>query len=811
MWFLDFDGDQPWYKELVIPTRFLLLNSLMIPISLKVSMDIIKYCYAKFIDWDTEMCDTSTQTFANAASTAISEDLGQVEYIFSDKTGTLTENRMVFTKCSIGGVVYGNSIHADNALYDEQLQSTLHKSDPNVVEFFKALALCHTVVAVHHGHTLTYKAASPDEEALVKASQHMNIIFTSGDSHSLTVSILGNLVHYERLEVLDFTSDRKRMSVLVQDSKTKEIYLYTKGADEVMFPRLGKDQRVSPESTTNHLELFATMGLRTLVIAYRPVSQSEYTAWQRQYQEANTDMDDREKKLSMVYDMLERNLILLGATAIEDKLQEEVPETISALRAAGIKIWMLTGDKFTTAVEIATSCQLIPTDHHEQLLPIRGETEHEIMMALDAAVVKSTDLRQAETEFGVIIEGKTLAVIFSDEEASVKFLHLGLLAASVICCRVTPHQKAQVVGLVKNSKKLTLAVGDGGNDVSMIQEANVGVGIQGREGMQAARAADYSIAKFKFLKRLILIHGRYSYIRTAFVAQYCFYKSLLICFCQIAYGFLNGFSGTTFYNTFALTTYNIVFTGLPPLVYVLDKDLPELKVLQNPSVYLLNQAGFHLNRSSMLQWMLKACFQGVIVFGITVALYSKEVAGDDTFVGYVSVPMIAFSALIVVNTLTVVQASSHLTLVNHVVIWGTLVSYFLFVYIINFFPTQSLFDVMSHMYEDPLFWFGVILCSFAAMLPVYVYRTWRPIDPFGHLRYEDEGGLSLPGSNLHSVQHEYTHYQYHSSSRSNAYLMKSYRKALTFRDESEFKTVNSANERTALLEETRMNNNNNHQ
>lgn len=204
-------------------------------------------------------------------------------------------------------------------------------------------------------------------------------------------------------------------------------------------------------------------------------------------------------------------------------------------------------------------------------------------------------------------------------------MDLCLPAKSVICCRVTPAQKASVVALVKNQNYMTLAIGDGGNDVSMIQQAHVGVGIAGKEGLQAARAADYVLGKFYFLQRLMLVHGRYSVLRSAFVAQYCFYKSLFICFIQILYCFYSGYAGTSFFNTFCLTFYNIVFTGLPILFYVLDKDIDEEHLLKWPQLYFDSQSGKSLSAKTMVVWILKAFFQAAVSFLLTVQIFASHV------------------------------------------------------------------------------------------------------------------------------------------------------------------------------------------
>jgi phospholipid-translocating ATPase len=275
-------------------------------------------------------------------------------------------------------------------------------------------------------------------------------------------------------------------------------------------------------------------------------------AWDAEFQEANTSLVDREERIRACYKKIEQELTLLGATAIEDRLQRQVPETIQLLRRAGIKIWMLTGDKRATAVQIGISCNLVlpePWGVHLHL-DSQNQTAEDLKRTIDEYYGRAisflsfdsspTDRRHSHSsapskQVTIIVDGHTLRQIFENNESTKSFVELGLVCHSVICCRVSPRQKSLVVNLIKERKFTTLAIGDGGNDVAMIQRAQVGVGIKGREGLQASRAADYSIAQFRYLRRLLLVHGRNAYRRTAFTALYCFYKSIFLCLIQAIY------------------------------------------------------------------------------------------------------------------------------------------------------------------------------------------------------------------------------------------------------------------------------------
>ncbi|TYH39270.1 hypothetical protein ES332_D12G168800v1 [Gossypium tomentosum] len=585
-WYVQYPIEGPWYELLVIPLRFELLCSIMIPISIKVSLDLVKSLYAKFIDWDAEMIDYETGIPSHATNTAISEDLGQVEYIMTDKTGTLTENRMIFRRCCISGVFYGNE--SGDALKDTKLLNAVAGSSPDVVQFLTVMAICNTVVPIKSKTgAISYKAQSQDEDALVNAAAQLHMVYANKNANILEIRFNGSVIKYEVLEILEFTSDRKRMSVVVKDCQNGKIVLLSKGADEAILPfaYVGQQTRTFIEA----VEQYAQLGLRTLCLACRELREDEYQEWSLLFKEASSTLVDREWRIAEVCQRLEHDFEVLGVTAIEDRLQDGVPETIETLRKAGINFWMLTGDKQNTAIQIALSCNFISPEPKGQLLLIDGKTEDEVCRSLERVLLTMRITSSEPKDVAFVVDGWALEIALKHYRKA--FTELAILSRTAICCRVTPSQKAQLVELLKSCDYRTLAIGDGGNDVRMIQQADIGVGISGREGLQAARAADYSIGKFRFLKRLILVHGRYSYNRTAFLSQYSFYKSLVICFIQIFFSFISGVSGTSLFNSVSLMAYNVFYTSIPVLVSVLDKDLSEGTVMQHPQILFYCQAG----------------------------------------------------------------------------------------------------------------------------------------------------------------------------------------------------------------------------
>lgn len=327
----------------------------------------------------------------------ISDDLGQIEYVFSDKTGTLTQNVMEFQKCSIHGVVYGEGVteaqrgaatregRAD-AVEPEELArrlaglkdamvATLGKLfknryaqldrltlvSPKLAEdirdrgeqgghisaFFRALAICHTVLAERSTQEkpwfLEYKAESPDEAALVACARDVGFPFVGKSRDTIDIEVMGQPERYTLLKTIEFSSTRKRMSVIVR-APDGRIILYCKGADSVVYERLSAD--VDPElkeKTTKDIDMFANGGLRTLCVAYRVLSEDEFLMWVRTYDAAAASTENREEEMEKAASSVEQDLLLLGATALEDKLQEGVPEAIETLHRAGIKLWILTG------------------------------------------------------------------------------------------------------------------------------------------------------------------------------------------------------------------------------------------------------------------------------------------------------------------------------------------------------------------------------------------------------------------------------------------------------------------------------------
>ncbi|TGZ68511.1 hypothetical protein CRM22_004223 [Opisthorchis felineus] len=718
MWYLESKVTDASALRIVLDLiTCLILYNTVIPISLPVMLEVVRFIQALYINWDLDMYDSDTDTPAMARTSNLNEELGQVRYLFSDKTGTLTRNVMEFKRCSIGGVMYGNDTEDSNAMNDRALLERLKANDPLAKHFFTVLALCHTVVPDAHLEDpelpLTYQASSPDEAALVKAARSLGFVFATRTPSGVSIRVDGEELHYEVLQVLEFTSFRKRMGVVVRDPSGR-ILVLVKGADTVIFERLAKDCQYQ-EATLEHLEIFARTGLRTLCIASAEVSSEFHESWSKEYYAASTAIDRREERLEQVAEAIEKNLHLLGATAIEDKLQEGVPETIANLIQAGISVWVLTGDKQETAINIGYSCRLLSPVL--DLVTVNTESLDETRMKLRELVELFGPNLRSENDVALIVDGHTLEFALSCE-CRKDFVEVALSCRSVICCRVSPWQKAELVRLVRTSVKdaVTLAIGDGANDVGMIQAAHVGVGISGMEGRQAACASDYAIAQFRFLNKLLLVHGAWNYNRLTKLILYSFYKNVCLYLIQFWFAILSGFSGQIIFERWTIGLYNVLFSAAPPMALGLfDRSCSVRNCLLYPELYRDTQASASFNLKVFLCWILNSVFHSAILFWIPLAAFSSNTLYSS---GHSASLLVLGNSVYtyVVVTVCLKAGLEHTawTWLSHLAIWGSVATWFFFLLVYShFYPSLPLASDMvgmdSAVYGCWVFWMGLIL------------------------------------------------------------------------------------------------------
>ncbi|XP_036406934.1 probable phospholipid-transporting ATPase IA isoform X4 [Megalops cyprinoides] len=754
-------GNNAWYMDLNYGgaanfglnfLTFIILFNNLIPISLLVTLEVIKFIQAFFINWDTDMHYEVTNTPAMARTSNLNEELGQVKYIFSDKTGTLTCNVMQFKKCTIAGVTYGHSHSSEDegcsiseddghtprsseeaGFSDpsllENLQSN-HPTAPVIQEFMTMMAVCHTAVPERTDGKIVYQASSPDEGALVRAARDLDFVFTGRTPNSVIIEALGREERYELLNVLEFTSSRKRMSVIMRTPAGK-IRLYCKGADSVIYDRLAESSRYT-DITLKHLEQFATEGLRTLCYAVADVSETSYQEWAEVYSRASTALQNRTLKLEESYELIEKNLQLLGATAIEDKLQDKVPETIETLMKADIKIWILTGDKQETAINIGHSCKLLTKNMG--LLVVNEDSLDDTRETLSQYCGILGNSLHKENNSALIIDGKTLkyALTFNARQL---FLDLALSCKAVICCRVSPLQKSEVVEMVKKQVRVvTLAIGDGANDVGMIQTAHVGVGISGNEGLQAANSSDYSIAQFKYLKNLLLVHGAWNYNRVAKCILYCFYKNIVLYIIEIWFAFVNGFSGQILFERWCIGLYNVIFTALPPLTLgIFERSCRKDNMLKYPELYKTSQNAMGFNTKVFWAHCLNGLFHSVILFWFPLKAFQHDtVFGNGKTPDYLLLGNMVYTFVVITVCLKAGLETSSWTMFSHIAIWGSIGLWVVFFWVYSsLWPLIPLAPDMTGeaimMFSSGVFWMGLFFIPVTSLIFDVAYKVFKKV------------------------------------------------------------------------------------
>jgi len=746
------NGSLHWYLGLEdVPTAnfgynlltFIILFNNLIPISLQVTIEVVRFIQATFINNDLEMYHAETDTPACARTSNLNEELGQVKYVFSDKTGTLTQNIMEFRQSSVGGTIYScNSTTSPgvSSMLDDLRANNANA--PYIREFLTLLAVCHTVVPERDEtdpNAVHYHAASPDERALVKGAANLGWVLSSRTPDTLTITSEGTEHRYELLHVLEFNSDRKRMSVIVRTPSGK-IKLFCKGADTVIYERLGNAPSTGPQQqqhhirqvTTSHLELFAREGLRTLCCAVAEIPHDVYQEWKHTYHRASTSMQNREDKLSDAANLIENNLVLLGATAIEDKLQNGVADTIGALLEADISIWMLTGDKQETAINIGHACRLL--NSNMQLLIINEEsldaTREVIMRWLSSHSEESPISGSMVASAALVIDGQTLKFALSCD-LKKDFLQLCLQCRAVVCCRVTPSQKAEVVAAVtQETQCVTLAIGDGANDVAMIQKAHVGVGISGMEGMQAACASDYSIGQFRFLRRLLLVHGASNYYRMCRLILYSFYKNITLYVMELWFALYSAWSGQILFERWTIGLYNVLFTAAPPLALGLfDRRCIAEVSYRYPQLYKPSQSAQHFNVKVFWLWTFKALIHSAFLFWLPLLAFGQDIVwshGKDG--GYLILGNAVYSYVVVTVCLKAALETCTWTWLSLMAIGGSVLTWFFFlIFYSHFWPSLPLganMTGMSHMLlSSPVFWLGLLIAPVAALLSDFSIKT----------------------------------------------------------------------------------------
>ncbi|KAF8519354.1 aminophospholipid-transporting P-type ATPase [Hysterangium stoloniferum] len=686
-----------WY---VYVCRFLILFSSIIPISLRVNLDMGKTVYASQIMNDSEIPNTIVRT------STLPEELGRIEYLLSDKTGTLTQNEMEMKKLHMGTMSYGFDSMDEVA---HQLAMAFGNADQSTNKIQTGIQLATrgrrdmsarvrdvvTPVTNDDG-TVTYQASSPDEVAIVQWTQSVGLTLVFRDRQKIELqSPAGTRLVFQVLEIFPFTSESKRMGIVVRDTKTREITFLQKGADVVMAKIVQRNDWLEEECAN-----MAREGLRTLVMARKRLSEDSYQTFKAKYQEASISLENRNEAMGdVVQQHLEQNLELLGLTGVEDKLQDDVKSTLELLRNAGIKIWMLTGDKIETATCIAISTKLVARNQYiHQVAKLRTADEARNQL----------EFLQSKPDCCLVIDGDSLQLcldLFKSE-----FIEITTKLSAVVACRCSPTQKADVARLIRHhTKKRVCCIGDGGNDVSMIQAADVGVGIVGKEGKQASLAADFSITQFSYLTKLLVWHGRNSYKRSAKLAQFVIHRGLIISVIQAVFSAIFYFAPIALYQGWLMVGYATVYTMAPVFSLVLDRDVNEDVALLYPELYKELTKGRALSYKTFFMWLMISVYQGGAIMIMSLLLFENE---------FLNIVAISFTALIL-NEL--IMVALEITIWHIYMVTSEIVTLLLYAVSMVFLPEY--FD-LTFVISVRFAW-KVALIVAVSSLPLYIIKLIR--------------------------------------------------------------------------------------
>lgn len=641
------------WRSLVEVVRIFTILSTLLPFMLKLNVDFAKMFYSRQIERDAAIEGTAVR------NQQIPEELGRIEYLLSDKTGTLTKNEMVFKLLSTrqGSFSTERLEQFKQAALDAFSEEGGSEGEL-VRNVLYGLVLCNNVSPTIVAEKRMLQASSPDEVALVGFAEQLGFEMQKRTKDAITIATpAGKVEEFSVLDTFPFTSATKRMGILLRAVGSGKIHFFLKGADEVVVPRLaGDSEKIAAEEEAQRL---STIGLRTLVLAHKELTEGEFVEFAAKMEAARADLRRMDRRVAAVLEGLESSLEYLGVTAVEDLLQDKIKSSIETLRSAGIKVWMVTGDKLETAKNIAITTGF--KNGSNCFWEVAEVTPDALRANLDEFCVFRNQKQQTETsllEFNrasnlPVITGGALEVILGLPDLRKMFVEKVLLADAVVLCRCAPKQKAEVALLLqKELGKSVCGIGDGGNDVGMIQAASVGIGIEGREGRQAALASDFSVRKFKDIVLLILWHGRMSYLRSAQLALLVVHRGFIQTAMQYFFMLNFAYVSINLFNGYLNMFYGTFFTNFLVFSMIFDYDISRETAVAYPGLYREVQRGTALNAKQFLLFVLKAVYQGAFVIFITFLLFEPTTKFNE-------ITTIAFSALLLIEYLTIVTLVKH--------------------------------------------------------------------------------------------------------------------------------------------------------
>jgi len=689
----------PGYKESFLQAffQYFVLYSYMVPISLMVTVEIIRAFHVIIIYFDHLMVDSEFGNAETRNSNMIGQ-LGLVTHVLSDKTGTLTENIMQVVSFIDENGSFGANDFAENIKFNS---TAFEKSYPLLL----SMALCNTVVVYQNPNgVIEYNAESPDEAAFVKFASKCGLSLVSRKPEQISFDQNGEIISFEIVSIIPFNSERKRMTIVAKCDGSDQLVVFSKGADNIMFPLCNQ---VLYSAEINN---YALCGYRTLVFAQRILTVEESLEWTTMYSSASSLLEGRENAIFHIAPYVENCLNIVGCTAVEDKLQPDVYDSIEWLRRAKIGVWILTGDKLETAIEIGKTSGVIDTD--SDVLILSSNENHHFLSSIQEYKNGFSTFRHPV----LVLNEKSADLALKNPH---EFISLAFSCMSVVFSRVSPFMKAAIVALVKDQPNtLTIAIGDGANDVGMIQESHVGIGVMGREGSQAAQSADFAIPRFRHLVRLIAVHGHWSLNRFTSAAMFMLYKNLVFILVYFWSSFDTLSSPSSFYNDFYLSCYNLVFTLFPPFAFgFFEQDIPQQALLKYPILHrsLVNPMGVF----GTIYHVVLSIIQSLIIYLVVrFAYYDQplEVVGNFCYV-----------LVVLVVTFQMSVWTKHWTSWNYVSIFGTILLLYILSLIYAFFLVPSMLGVMNEIMTTFKSWITLILATFFSLAPSFCFELFMDL------------------------------------------------------------------------------------
>lgn len=844
-------GNGAWYLDFNIPpaktgflrfwTWFIICKDL-VPISLYVSLEMVQLWQAFFISRDYAMSvpeegsgssSSNQRAFARAQTSHLNEELAQMHYIFSDKTGTLTQNNMKFKKCVIGHAQYGTgtteagvilqaknngqdiSLALENLRQRREAESDIRgythphcefNGEEKMKEALRPLRRAHSAEEAQHSERvklflyalalnnsafpkpktgqperkmdlsdprtpvdIAMDSSSPDDKALAHFAQFMGfeLFSRSGGRVRLRMKLPSSDGHadaapqfedFELVTSIEFSSKRKRLTVIVRRIGSNglpegPLQIFTKGADSVVMSLMRAANAGGLEGEEwafagKCLSDFGSESLRCLVVAYSEQDPDWWYnptgGWKNRYEAEQREFSDNEKghvdgscstecRMCAVEREIEisANLHLLGLTAIEDKLQDGVPECLKLLLEAGIKVWVLTGDTVATAINIGLSCNLLDFTMESSgrliILDKNITNAHDLMAAIrDAAQRIESESQRSSLPFGMAIHGEVWKIIVHHGgPLADSFFDLAARCKSVIACRLEPKEKAAIVEQVKLRQGVPcLAIGDGNNDTPMIKTADIGVGIRGVEGASAAASADYAISQFRFLTRLLFVHGHWNYRRISALVNYVFYKTSILVWTLFFFGGYSAFSGQFLFLDWAYQLHNILFTAFPVLIFgVFDTDLSDATLMDYPAIYAATRGPTLFNARVFLRWSFITFLNAVVCFFVPWIAFSDDVP-DSSGINWGAWPigLTVYSAVVLTINLKLIFLFRSWTWLHHLTMWASIFSYFGAMFVFSASTIWTLggvdyYQVMPKLMTSGRFWLALILaCTINVMI-----------------------------------------------------------------------------------------------